>query len=133
MRILASSQIKGLVVAMVMAILGIVGAIALCAAPPQTGSDARARDLIRLLNLKVLPRESGYLGIIGVSAQKVAVHGRKLAVQSQNYYMLTRELPINYLHWLAPEDTHVLIEGGPVDYFVSVSYTHLTLPTIYSV
>jgi predicted cupin superfamily sugar epimerase len=44
--------------------------------------------------------------------------GRALAVQSQNYYMLTRDLPINYLHWLAPDDTHILIEGGPVDYFI---------------
>jgi predicted cupin superfamily sugar epimerase len=32
--------------------------------------------------------------------------------------MLTRELPINYLHWLEPDDTQVLIEGGPVDYFI---------------
>jgi len=39
-------------------------------------------------------------------------------VQSQVYYMLTRERPMNYLHWLAPDDTHILIEGGPVDYFI---------------
>jgi predicted cupin superfamily sugar epimerase len=32
--------------------------------------------------------------------------------------MLTRERPINYLHWLVPDDTHILIEGGPVDYFI---------------
>jgi hypothetical protein len=32
-----------------------------------------------------LPKESGYLGIIGVSAQHVSVDGRSLAVQSQNY------------------------------------------------
>ena len=44
--------------------------------------------------------------------------GHPLAVQSQNYYMLTREWPINYLHWLASDDTHILIEGGPVDYFI---------------
>ncbi len=30
--------------------------------------------------------------------------------------MLTRELPINFLHYLASDDTHILIEGGPVDY-----------------
>src|SRR5689334_9355994 len=81
-------------------------------------SDARARDLIRALRLEVLPKESGYLGIIGRSAQTVAVDGRTLAVQSQNYYMLTRDRPVNYLHWLAPDDTHILIEGGPVDYFI---------------
>src|ERR1700730_18858523 len=85
---------------------------------PQAQSDARARELIRTLKLTVLPRESGYLGIIGRSAQTVTVDGRTLAVQSQNYYMLTRDLPVNYLHWLAPDDTHILIEGGPVDYFI---------------
>jgi uncharacterized protein len=82
------------------------------------GSNARAQELIRTLKLTVLPKESGYLGIIGRSAQMVTVDGRTLAVQSQNYYMLTRDLPINYLHWLAPDDTHILIEGGPVDYFI---------------
>jgi hypothetical protein len=87
-------------------------------AAPQVGSDARARELIQTLHLTILPKESGYLGIIGRSAQTVTVNGRALAVQSQNYYMLTRERPINYLHWLAPDDTHILIEGGPVDYFI---------------
>ena len=87
------------------------------------GSDApepsaRARQLIRMLKLEVLPKESGYLGIIGKSAQEVQVNGRSLAVQSQNYYMLTSNRPINFLHWLAPDDTHILIEGGPVDYFI---------------
>ena len=95
----------------------VVGLVPLFAAP-QAGSDARARELIRALKLSILPKESGYLGIIGRSGQTVKVDGRALAVQSQNYYMLTRDLPINYLHWLAPDDTHILIEGGPVDYFI---------------
>ena len=80
--------------------------------------DARARELIEKLHLAALPKESGYLGIIGVSAERISVKGRSLAVQSQNYYMLTRGLPINYLHRLEPNDTHILIEGGPVDYFI---------------
>jgi predicted cupin superfamily sugar epimerase len=92
------------------------------AAPPVTpapeGSAARGRELIARLHLSVLPRESGYLGLIGQSAQTVLVNGRALAVQSQVYYMLTRDRPINYLHWLEPDDTHILIEGGPVDYFI---------------
>jgi uncharacterized protein len=78
----------------------------------------REQELIQLLKLEPLPGESGYLGIIGKSAQIVSVDGRRLAVQSQNYYLLTHELPINYLHWLASDDTHILIEGGPVDYFL---------------
>ena len=48
------------------------------------GSDARAQELIRELKLQVLPKESGYLGIIGRSGQMVRVNGRELAVQSQN-------------------------------------------------
>lgn len=84
----------------------------------QIGTDARAEELIRELGLKVLPKESGYLGIVGVSAQRVSVGGRELAVQSQNYYMLTREKPINYLHYLESDDTHILVEGGPVDYYI---------------
>jgi predicted cupin superfamily sugar epimerase len=92
--------------------------LTLVTAAPSSPSNTRASELIRLLKLEPLPRESGYLGIIGRSAQTVTVHGRTLAVQSQNYYMLTRDKPINYLHWLEPDDTHILIEGGPVDYFI---------------
>ena len=103
--------------ALIVGVMAIAGVIALRAAP-QTGSDARAREVIQTLHLTVLPKESGYLGIIGRSEQMVNVDGRALAVQSQNYYMLTRERPINYLHWLVPDDTHILIEGGPVDYFI---------------
>jgi uncharacterized protein len=65
-----------------------------------------------------LPGESGYLSLIASSAQKVAVDGRLLPAQGQVYYMLTRELPVNYLHWLASDDTHILLDGGPVDYFI---------------
>jgi uncharacterized protein len=81
-------------------------------------SNARARELIATLHLSVLPKESGYLGLIGESAQKVPINGHQLPVQSQVYYMLTRDRPINYLHWLESDDTHILIEGGPVDYFI---------------
>src|SRR5271168_4413534 len=101
-------------------LLGVVAGVGLSAlhAASPAGTDARAREIIQTLRLEVLPKESGYLGIIGRSAQTVSVDGRPLAVQSQNYYMLTRDRPINYLHWLAPDDTHILIEGGPVDYFI---------------
>jgi hypothetical protein len=95
-----------------------IGSVIVLQAAPRASSDARGREIIQQLHLTVLPKESGYLGIIGVSAQKVTVDGRTLAVQSQNYYMLTRERPINYLHRLVPDDTHILIEGGPVDYFI---------------
>jgi predicted cupin superfamily sugar epimerase len=87
-------------------------------ATAQTSGDVRPTEIIRQLKLSVLPKESGYLGLIGSSALTTDVGGKKIAVQSQVYYMLTRERPINYLHWLAGDDTHILIEGGPVDYFI---------------
>jgi predicted cupin superfamily sugar epimerase len=103
----------------VLAAIALLAVAGLGAAPADDAKlDARAQELIRLLKLQVLPKESGYLGIIGKSAQVVAVDGHLLAVQSQNYYMLTSELPIDYLHWLASDDTHILIEGGPVDYYI---------------
>jgi uncharacterized protein len=103
-----------------------LAAVATLPAQEPTGTVARQRELIETLHLAPLPKESGYLGRIGESAQKIAVDGKgdikldgkRLAVQSQVYYMLTRDKPVNYLHWLAPDDTHILIEGGPVDYFV---------------
>jgi predicted cupin superfamily sugar epimerase len=108
---------KNTLVSVLAAAMAVAGVIALHAAP-QSGSDARTREIIQSLHLTVLPKESGYLGIIGRSSQTVSVGGRALAAQSQNYYMLTRDRPMNYLHWLAPDDTHILIEGGPVDYFI---------------
>jgi predicted cupin superfamily sugar epimerase len=99
------------------AVMGIAGLVTLLGTHREV-PEARAHELIQLLKLDVLPKESGYLGIIGRSEQTVTVDGRTLAVQSQNYYMLTRDRPLNYLHWLAPDDTHILIEGGPVDYFI---------------
>lgn len=92
------------------------------AAPPLPGpalpADPRARELVTTLRLEILPGESGYFGVLGRSAQLVAADGRSLAAQSRIYYLLTTELPVNYLHWLASDDTHILLEGGPVDYFI---------------
>lgn len=80
--------------------------------------DPRVRELIARLELAPLPGESGYFALIGRSAQRVTQQGQPLAAQSQIYYLLTRDKPINYLHWLASDDTHILLEGGPVDYFI---------------
>ncbi len=68
---------------LLVAVIGMAGLITLHAVP-QRGSDVRARELIRTLNLRLLPKESGYLGIIGRSGQTVTVDGRTLSVQSQN-------------------------------------------------
>ena len=95
-------------------------AATLRAAPPSLPetSDPQARKWITELKMAYLPRESGYLSLIAASAQKMDIRGRPLAIQGQVYYLLTRELPTNYLHWLASDDTHILLDGGPVDYFI---------------
>jgi len=97
--------------------------VLLCLAPllradPTPPADPRARQLVDQLKMHVIPGESGFLSLIASSEQKVPVGGQLIAIQSQVYYMLTRELPTNYLHWLASDDTHVLVEGGPVDYYI---------------
>src|SRR5581483_2893972 len=108
---------RHVVVLIAVALAVSMAALATVGAAP-VGTDARAHELIEQLHLAVLPKESGYLGLIGSSAQKIPVDGKPIAVHSQVYYMLTRDRPVNYLHWLAPDDTHILIEGGPVDYFI---------------
>jgi predicted cupin superfamily sugar epimerase len=90
----------------------------LCADTPLPASDPQARKWIADLKMHVIPGESGYLSLIASSDQKMDLGGRPVAIQSQVYYLLTRELPTNYLHWLASDDTHILIDGGPVDYFI---------------
>jgi len=91
---------------------------AFAATEPPPPAAPRARELIAELKLGYLEGESGYFGFLGRSAQTVEVDGRRLAAQSRIYYLLTAELPVNYLHWLASDDTHLLLEGGPVDYFL---------------
>lgn len=81
-------------------------------------ASSRARELIAALKLEFLAGESGYFAPAGRSAQMVISGGRSLAAQSRIFYLLTRDLPINHLHRLASDDTHVLLEGGPVDYFI---------------
>jgi predicted cupin superfamily sugar epimerase len=85
-------------------------------APPP--SDPQARKWMDELRLSYLPKESGFLSLISTSALQAPYHGRVQPLQGQVYYMLTRELPVNYLHWLEPDDTHILLDGGPVDYFI---------------
>jgi len=102
---------------MLIALVGLAVLSSIHASSPSE-LDGRVVELIRTLHLSVLPKESGYLGLIGTSLQNAEIDGRSLAVQSQVYYMLTAHHPINYLHWLASDDTHILIEGGPVDYFI---------------
>ncbi len=95
-----------------------LSAAACLSAQPAAPADPRAKELMASLKLEYLSGESGYFGLLGQSAQQVTQDGHAFAAQSRIYYMLTAEAPVNYLHWLASDDTHILLEGGPVDYFI---------------
>lgn len=75
-------------------------------------------NIIKKLGLKCLEGESGYLGKIRTSSIGVCHRLRCLKANNTVYYLLNREKPINYLHWLEPDDTHILCDGGPVKYYV---------------
>ncbi len=73
----------------------------------------------KLLQLKYLEGgESGFLAKITTSEIEVIQSGRTFKANSSIYYMLTKEYPINYLHWLAMDDIHIICKGGPVSYYV---------------
>ena len=75
--------------------------------------------LAKELGLNFMPEESGRFSSIGRSKIMVAEAGsdRCLAANNSIYYLLTPQYPINYLHWLLSDDTHILCQGGPVDYY----------------
>ncbi len=100
------------------ALLAAALAVATLAQGAPVSSDPRARELIETLRMEYLEGESGYFAFLGQSGQLVTQEGRELPAQSRIYYLLTREHPTNFLHWLASDDTHILLEGGPVDYFI---------------
>lgn len=70
------------------------------------------------LSLEPLPQESDWWG--PRSASELIVHdtGRALPAHNSIHYLLDAERPVNYWHWLAADDTHVLVEGGPAEYIV---------------
>ena len=91
----------------------------LVAAPPSAmPSNAQAREYISTLHLEPLPGESGWFGGVNVSDLDVTSGGHTLKAHSSIYYLLTKETPINFLHHLESDDVHILLDGGPVDYFI---------------
>ena len=89
------------------------------AAPPSPlPSNKQAQEYISTLHLEFLVGESGWFGGVNVSDLDVTSGGHKLKAHSSIYYLLTKETPINFLHHLDSDDVHVLLDGGPVDYFI---------------
>jgi len=86
-----------------------------------------AQVLIEQLNMQYLPIESGYFALREGSNNSVATDIVKESVDEENvsraihssiYYLLTASKPTNYLHWLDSDDVHILVDGGPLDYYL---------------
>jgi predicted cupin superfamily sugar epimerase len=68
------------------------------------------------LGLEPLAGESGWWRHAGASAVTVRVGDIASPAFSAIYYLLDAERPVNVWHRLDSDDTHVLIDGGPVEY-----------------
>jgi predicted cupin superfamily sugar epimerase len=106
------------------------GGVAGRAQAPVVDGQARAEQIIKDLDMRVLPKESGYWGVIGRTAPMQAIAGRTLAAQSETYGLLTEKLPMRFLNKAQPVETEVLIEGGPVDVYSFCPDGHVDLSTL---
>lgn len=86
-----------------------------------TSQNPRAAFWIERLGLTVLEGESGWWAGAFRSSVPVAADGAGTTACNAIYYLLEPGRPINAWHWLASDDTHVLIEGGPVEYVVAAA------------
>ena len=77
-----------------------------------------AQAIIDTYGMTYLERESGYLVLREGSEFTADVDGAVQSIHNSIYYLLTAKKPINYLHWLASEDIHILVDGGPLDYYL---------------
>ena len=82
------------------------------------GTRERLNELIIHLDLQPLEGESGLFSNTFISNISVQAPDEQSAVGNSIYYALTGEHPQNHLHWLFSDDHHVLIEGGPADYYI---------------
>jgi uncharacterized protein len=79
----------------------------------------RADEWIERLGLSVLEGESGWWAPAFRSDVAVRTSDDVESPASNAiYYLLDPRRPINAWHWLASDDTHVVVDGGPVEYIV---------------
>ena len=77
-----------------------------------------AQQWIDALGLEPLPGESGWWAPASVSDAAVQQGDRELPAYSAIHYLLDAARPVNVWHRLEPDDTHVLVDGGPVEYVI---------------
>jgi predicted cupin superfamily sugar epimerase len=79
----------------------------------------RAEEWIERLGLQVLEGESGWWAPAFRSDVEVrTLDGVASPAANAIYYLLDPRRPINAWHWLASDDTHVVVDGGAVEYLV---------------
>ncbi len=88
----------------------------MCASEPS--GLKRAGELVETLGLKHLNLESGLFNVLSVSDIEVKTGDGMSPASNVIYLMLTKEVSQNFLQWLYSDDYHVLIEGGPADYYL---------------
>jgi len=76
------------------------------------------KDWIKELGLQYLDHESGLYAVENTSHIQVDSKLGSSAASNCIYYALTRDHPQNHLHWLEPDDHHILISGGPANYYL---------------
>ena len=81
-------------------------------------TEARVKSIVKNLDLKHLNSEAGLFSVIAISDLEVEASDGRSSVSNAIYFMLTKEEPQNYLHWLYSNDYQTLIEGGPADYYL---------------
>lgn len=74
--------------------------------------------LRKQLNLADLDQEAGFFVLANLSEVEVSASDGPSPASNAIYYALNKEQPQNHLHHLFSDDYHILIEGGPADYFV---------------
>ena len=76
------------------------------------------QNFLTKFGLTQLDHESGFYSVENISNIEITASDGGSPASNCIYYALTKECPQNHLHWLMPDDHHVLIAGGPADYFI---------------
>ena len=77
-------------------------------------TQVRIDELVSTLGLTEMNLESGLFRVVNVSGVELG----EQPVNNVIYFMLTRTMPQSHLHYMKSDDVQILIEGGPVDYYL---------------
>lgn len=79
----------------------------------------RIEQLQQNLQMQRLDVEGGHVSVVGSSSTRIYMRdGSSAAASGALHYLLSPKEPRNLLHYLGVDDYIILLEGGPVEYFV---------------